>query len=52
VSVLQRSLAGLFPDELEQLVVGWGEPAYRGRQVFHNLQRRAASLSPRPSSTN
>jgi 23S rRNA (adenine2503-C2)-methyltransferase len=36
----QRSLPGLFPDELEQLVVGWGEPTYRARQLFHWIQRR------------
>ncbi|HEV7665863.1 MAG TPA: 23S rRNA (adenine(2503)-C(2))-methyltransferase RlmN [Chloroflexota bacterium] len=42
----QRSLAGLFPDELEQLVVSWGEPAYRGRQIFRNVHRRGV-LDPR-----
>jgi 23S rRNA (adenine2503-C2)-methyltransferase len=41
-----RSLAGLFPDELERLVVEWGEPAYRARQIFLNVQRRAV-LDPR-----
>jgi 23S rRNA (adenine2503-C2)-methyltransferase len=41
-----RSLAGLFPDELERLVVDWGEPAYRARQIFLNVQRRAV-LDPR-----
>jgi 23S rRNA (adenine2503-C2)-methyltransferase len=40
VSEVQRSLPGLFPDELEQLVVGWGEPAYRARQVFGWIHRR------------
>jgi 23S rRNA (adenine2503-C2)-methyltransferase len=35
-----RSLPGLFPDELERLVVSWGEPAYRGRQLFHWIHRR------------
>jgi 23S rRNA (adenine2503-C2)-methyltransferase len=35
-----RSLPGLFPEELERLVVSWGEPAYRGRQIFHWIQRR------------
>ena len=40
-----RSLPGLFPDELERLVVSWGEPAYRGRQVFHWIHRRGV-LSP------
>ncbi|MGI9147906.1 MAG: 23S rRNA (adenine(2503)-C(2))-methyltransferase RlmN [Chloroflexota bacterium] len=42
----QRSLPGLFPDELEQLMVGWGEPAYRARQIFINLHRRGV-LDPR-----
>jgi 23S rRNA (adenine2503-C2)-methyltransferase len=40
-----RSLPGLFPSELERLVVSWGEPAYRGRQVFHWIHRRGV-LSP------
>jgi 23S rRNA (adenine2503-C2)-methyltransferase len=40
VSNVQRSLPGLFPDELEQLVQGWGEPAYRARQIFHWIHRR------------
>jgi 23S rRNA (adenine2503-C2)-methyltransferase len=35
-----RSLPGLFPDELEELVVSWGEPAYRARQLFHWVHRR------------
>ncbi len=35
-----RTLPGLFPHELETLVSEWGEPAYRGRQVFHWLHRR------------
>ncbi len=39
-SDVQRSLPGLFPDELEHLVVGWGEPAYRARQLFHWIHRR------------
>jgi len=34
-------LLRLFPEELEQLMFEWGEPAYRGRQVFHWLHRRA-----------
>jgi 23S rRNA (adenine2503-C2)-methyltransferase len=42
----QRSLAGLFPDELERMVVEWGEPAYRARQIFLNLQHRGV-LDPR-----
>src|SRR3954453_4468917 len=37
---MQRSLVGLFPEELEALVREWGEPAYRGRQIFHWLHRR------------
>ncbi|HEY0581828.1 MAG TPA: 23S rRNA (adenine(2503)-C(2))-methyltransferase RlmN [Chloroflexota bacterium] len=40
MSDVQRSLPGLFPDELEQLVVSWGEPAYRGRQIFRSVHRR------------
>jgi 23S rRNA (adenine2503-C2)-methyltransferase len=40
VSETQRSLPGLFPDELERLVEGWGEPAYRARQIFHWIHRR------------
>jgi 23S rRNA (adenine2503-C2)-methyltransferase len=35
-----RSLPGFFPDELEQLVAGWGEPSYRARQIFHWIHRR------------
>jgi 23S rRNA (adenine2503-C2)-methyltransferase len=30
----------MFPEELERLVGGWGEPAYRARQIFHNVHRR------------
>jgi 23S rRNA (adenine2503-C2)-methyltransferase len=37
---IQRSLPGLFPDELDHLVLGWGEPAYRARQLFHWIHRR------------
>jgi 23S rRNA (adenine2503-C2)-methyltransferase len=33
------SLAGLFPEELEALVTEWGQPAYRGRQVFEWVHR-------------
>jgi 23S rRNA (adenine2503-C2)-methyltransferase len=40
MSDVQRSLAGLFPKELEQLVVSWGEPAYRARQIFRNVHHR------------
>jgi 23S rRNA (adenine2503-C2)-methyltransferase len=40
VPELQRSLPGLFPHELERLVVAWGEPAYRARQIFLNVHRR------------
>ena len=35
-----RSLPGLFPDELEQLVESWGEPSYRARQIFQWIHRR------------
>ena len=38
--VQRRSLPGLFPDELEQLVESWGEPAYRARQIFQWIHRR------------
>jgi 23S rRNA (adenine2503-C2)-methyltransferase len=38
--LLRRSLPGLFPEDLEHLVLGWGEPAYRARQIFHNVHRR------------
>jgi 23S rRNA (adenine2503-C2)-methyltransferase len=38
--VIARTLAGMFPHELEALVAEWGEPAYRGRQIFHWLHRR------------
>ncbi len=38
---LPSSLAGLFPEELEQLMVEWGERGYRARQVFHNIHKRA-----------
>ena len=41
MSEISRSLPGLFPDELEQLVVSWGEPAYRGRQIFRWIQRHS-----------
>src|SRR6266568_8830617 len=37
---MQRSLPGLFPDELAQLVESWGEPSYRARQIFHWIHRR------------
>jgi 23S rRNA (adenine2503-C2)-methyltransferase len=40
VREIQRSLSGLFPEELEQLVLSWGEPAYRARQIFANIHRR------------
>jgi 23S rRNA (adenine2503-C2)-methyltransferase len=31
----------MFPHELEELMRAWGEPAYRARQIFHWLHRRA-----------
>jgi 23S rRNA (adenine2503-C2)-methyltransferase len=34
------SVTGLFPEELEQLVSAWGEPAYRGRQIFEWIHHR------------
>jgi 23S rRNA (adenine2503-C2)-methyltransferase len=33
-------VTGLFPEELGDLVSGWGEPAYRGRQVFEWIHRQ------------
>ncbi len=41
LSEITRCLPGLFPDELERLVVSWGEPAYRGRQIFRWIQRHS-----------
>jgi 23S rRNA (adenine2503-C2)-methyltransferase len=37
---VSRSLAGLFPEELEELVASLGQPNYRGRQVFEWIHRR------------
>lgn len=34
-----RSLPGLFPEELEEMLAAWGEPHYRGRQVFEWIHR-------------
>src|SRR5689334_17135430 len=34
-----RSLPGLFPEELDALVQFWGQPAYRGRQIFEWMHR-------------
>jgi 23S rRNA (adenine2503-C2)-methyltransferase len=39
VAELSRSLPGLFPDELVRLLATWGEPAYRGRQIFEWVHR-------------
>lgn len=36
-------LLSLFPEELEELLAGWGEPRYRAGQLFSNLHR---GLSP------
>jgi 23S rRNA (adenine2503-C2)-methyltransferase len=36
---VSRSLPGLLPDELEDLAVSLGQPAYRGRQVFEWIHR-------------
>ena len=33
-------VTGLFPEELEQLVSSWGEPSYRGRQIFEWIHHR------------
>jgi 23S rRNA (adenine2503-C2)-methyltransferase len=35
------AVAGMGPDELSRLLEGWGEPSYRGRQLFTWLQARA-----------
>lgn len=40
MSTAQRTLNGLFPEELEKHVAACGEPAYRGRQIFHNIHHR------------
>jgi 23S rRNA (adenine2503-C2)-methyltransferase len=40
VSERSNSVTGLFPEELEQLVSSWGEPDYRGRQVFEWVHQR------------
>jgi 23S rRNA (adenine2503-C2)-methyltransferase len=37
----RRSLLGMFPEELEALLTGLGEPRYRARQLFHWMHRRA-----------
>jgi 23S rRNA (adenine2503-C2)-methyltransferase len=42
VSERSDSVTGLFPEELEQLVSAWGEPTYRGRQIFEWIHRRGA----------
>ena len=42
---MNHSLPGFFPEELETLVGAYGEPAYRGRQVFEWIHRRGV-LSP------
>lgn len=46
MSLVPMTLAGLFPEEWEQRVTDWGEPAYRGRQIFRNIHRRGV-LVPR-----
>jgi 23S rRNA (adenine2503-C2)-methyltransferase len=40
VSERGDSVTGLFPEELEQLVCSWGEPTYRGRQIFEWVHHR------------
>ena len=42
---MNHSLPGFFPEELETLVGAYGEPAYRGRQVFEWIHRRGV-LNP------
>ena len=36
-----RSLLGMYPEELERVVSDLGQPAYRARQLFHWMHRRA-----------
>jgi 23S rRNA (adenine2503-C2)-methyltransferase len=40
VSERSNSVTGLFPEELEQLVSCWGQPTYRGRQIFEWIHHR------------
>jgi 23S rRNA (adenine2503-C2)-methyltransferase len=51
---VSRSLPGVFPHELEELLLEWGEPAYRARQLFHWIHQRGvldpAQMSDLPSS--
>ena len=42
---MNHSLPGLFPEELEALVASFGEPSYRGRQIFEWIHRRG-TLDP------
>jgi 23S rRNA (adenine2503-C2)-methyltransferase len=37
-----RNLLGLSRSELEQLLVSWGQPRYRGDQLYHGLYARRA----------
>jgi 23S rRNA (adenine2503-C2)-methyltransferase len=46
---LNRSLPGLFPEELEELVGSWGQPGYRARQVFEWIHHHGV-LDPRAMS--
>lgn len=36
----KNDLLGFFPQELEELMVKWGEPRYRGRQLFQWLHKQ------------
>jgi 23S rRNA (adenine2503-C2)-methyltransferase len=40
VTAPARSLPGLLPEELSELLTSWGEPAFRGRQVFDWVHRQ------------
>ena len=37
-----QALWGMYPEELKALMLGWGEPAYRGKQLFSDLQKGLA----------
>jgi 23S rRNA (adenine2503-C2)-methyltransferase len=46
VTEARRDLLSLYPEELQELAVSLGEPAYRGRQLFHWMHKRGV-LDPR-----
>ncbi|ADU51035.1 23S rRNA m(2)A-2503 methyltransferase [Thermaerobacter marianensis DSM 12885] len=43
LAVPTRQWAGLLPEELGRVLSAWGEPAYRGRQIFAWLHRRGVT---------